>query len=76
MTIVFHTDSSVTRRGFKAEWTRVAGLAGGNILSPNYPGSYPNSYDKVRKLFEVDLQFCPFEVQLCQLFLICEGFKT
>ena len=69
MSIVFHTDYSVTRRGFRAAWTRIPGLAGGNIVSPNHPASYPNRYNEVIEKCEVDLQFW----QLSPFFLIREA---
>ena len=49
MTVVFHSDHSVTFKGFSADWTLVeppASLTSGEIISPNYPENYPDDLDK------------------------------
>ena len=45
--VKFHSDSSVTKKGFRATWRQVTASSGGNIKTPNYPNSYPTNQDKV-----------------------------
>ncbi|XP_019640486.1 PREDICTED: CUB and sushi domain-containing protein 1-like [Branchiostoma belcheri] len=58
MTVKFHTDGSVPRTGFKAKYSMVSAacvhgetltltdsVPEGYIMSPNYPGNYPNNAD-------------------------------
>ena len=49
MTVVFRTDGSVTRTGFRAVWEAVDNDGGeqGEIESPNYPNLYDDNMDEV-----------------------------
>ena len=47
LTVKFHSDSSVVKKGFKATWKQVAATSGGTIKTPNYPSPYSASQDKV-----------------------------
>ena len=47
LTVKFHSDSSVVKKGFKATWKQVTATSGGTIKTPNYPSPYPASQDKV-----------------------------
>ena len=49
MRIVFHSDPSVTKGGFKATWKAVE--TSGKIKSPNYPSAYPNNVDEVTRAY-------------------------
>jgi len=46
LTVRFHSDSSVTMKGFKATWKQVTVSSGGTIKTPNYPAVYPSNQDK------------------------------
>ena len=48
LTINFHSDSSVSKRGFNATWTKSTDITGGNINSPNFPDLYDNLVYQVR----------------------------
>ena len=49
LTINFHSDSSVSKRGFNATWTKSTDVVtGGNIKSPNFPNLYENLGHLVR----------------------------
>ena len=48
LTINFHSDSSVSKRGFNATWTKSTDVTGGNIKSPNFPNLYENLGHQVR----------------------------
>jgi len=48
MTVVFHSDYSVNRNGFKATWEAVE--TSGEIKSPNYPAVYPHNLDETWNL--------------------------
>ena len=50
LTVVFHSDESVTRKGFEATWKEVAGVSTGEVSSPGHPGSYPNSETVVKTI--------------------------
>ena len=50
LTVLFHSDGSVTKKGFEATWTEVAGVESGEVTSPGYPGSYPNSQTVVKTI--------------------------
>ena len=46
--VKFHSDSSVTLKGFRATWKTVTATEGGNIKSPNYPSNYPDNKVQVK----------------------------
>jgi hypothetical protein len=51
--VIFHSDYSVRRTGWKLTWTIVLPLTG-SITSPNYPSEYSNDLDTVETI-EVDV---------------------
>ena len=67
--IIFHSDRSVTRKGFQLSWKEVdQDEAGGSLTSPNYPSSYPNNVDKTDTLEagagkRVEMTFTDFDVE-------------
>ena len=67
--IIFHSDRSVTRKGFQLSWKEVdQDEAGGSLTSPNYPSSYPNNVDKTDTLEagagkRVKMTFTDFDVE-------------
>ncbi|KAF4527383.1 hypothetical protein B566_EDAN015953, partial [Ephemera danica] len=70
--IVFHTDATVTTRGFKLKYKRICGgiftAPTGAIWSMNYPNNYPHSIDCVYEIslplgMAVSLQFQDFEME-------------
>ncbi|KAF4524800.1 hypothetical protein B566_EDAN010175 [Ephemera danica] len=70
--IVFHTDATVTTRGFKLKYERICGgiftAMEGAIRSMNYPNNYPHSIDCVYEIslplsMAVSLQFQDFELE-------------
>jgi len=48
MNITFHSDYSVSRKGFKATWEAVENS--GEIQSPNYPDKYPHNVNETWNL--------------------------
>jgi cubilin len=72
VTIIFHTDSSVTATGFKLSWKAVSAAAGlpttGTIQSDNFPKSYPNNQDKTYSVTvdagkKIEMTFAAFSVE-------------
>ncbi|KAF4532440.1 hypothetical protein B566_EDAN014445, partial [Ephemera danica] len=70
--IVFHTDATVTTRGFKLKYKTICGgiftALTGVIRSMNYPNNYPHSIDCVYEIslplgMAVNLQFQDFEME-------------
>ena len=43
LTVKFHSDYSVNKKGFKATWKQVTATEGGSIKSENYPQNYPDN---------------------------------
>merc|ERR1712112_217696 len=43
--VIFHSDGSETRKGFKLTWVEVPGVSG-TVKSENYPSNYDNDLDK------------------------------
>merc|ERR1712054_355714 len=43
--VIFHSDGSETKKGFKLTWVEVPGVSG-TVQSENYPSNYDNSLDK------------------------------
>jgi len=52
--VLFHTDDSVTRSGWRLEWSSAPAEGeqptSGVLTSPGYPGDYQNSLDVVQKI--------------------------
>ena len=55
LTVKFHSDSSVTFKGFRATWKTVTSTEGGNIKSPNYPSNYPDNKVQVKVILNENL---------------------
>ena len=49
LTVKFHSDSSVTKKGFKANWKVVTETEGGSIKSEGFPNNYPNDKEQVKE---------------------------
>ena len=47
LTVKFHSDSSVSFKGFKATWKVVTATEGGSIKSEGFPNNYPNNKEQV-----------------------------
>ena len=68
MTVKFHSDETVSAKGFSATWKKVAATQSGTIQSPNYPKSYSENTDKTYDLVVADgskikLTFTDFDVE-------------
>ena len=68
MTVKFHSDETVSAKGFSATWKKVAATQSGTIQSPNYPKSYSENTDKTYNLVVADgskikLTFTDFDVE-------------
>ena len=51
LTVIFHTDSSVSRRGWKAGWVAVPSPAEAHLItSPGFPSNYPKNHRSVVNL--------------------------
>jgi len=67
--VIFKTDGSVTKKGFRATWTKISQSLGGNIKSPNFPGLYPNDVNdwvedlQVSRGYKVKLTFEAFDIE-------------
>ena len=48
LTINFHSDYIVSKRGFNATWTKGTEIIGGNIKSQNFPDAYENLAHQVK----------------------------
>jgi len=48
MTVLFHSDDSVNKKGFKASWKALAGTSSGEVTSPNYPAKYPHNHQETK----------------------------
>ncbi|PKK28137.1 deleted in malignant brain tumors 1 protein [Columba livia] len=77
LTVLFYSDSSVTKRGFQASYNSVANSCGGllqglsgTFQSPGYPNTYPNS---ARCVWIIQLPASNLEVQLRFLDVELEG---
>merc|ERR1712025_41598 len=68
MTVKFHSDETVTAKGFSATWKKVSATESGTIQSPNYPKSYSENTDKTYDLTvaegsKIKLTFTDFDVE-------------
>ena len=65
MTVMFKTDYSQKRKGFKATWKKIPSkIEGGTIKSPNFPSNYPDNVEnKVSSIF-VDRIRTPYQVPM------------
>ena len=71
LTVVFHSDQSVTKKGFEASWIKVSGVSSGVVTSPGYPSSYPNSQEQVKTISvpqgaKIELYFENFNIEFLE----------
>ena len=67
MTVMFKTDYSQKRKGFKATWKKIPSkIEGGTIKSPNFPSNYPDNVEnKVSSILaSVDRIKPPYQVPM------------
>ena len=50
LTVVFHSDVDINKKGFQATWNIAFGATFGEVTSPGYPSSYPNSQNQVKTI--------------------------
>ena len=50
MTVIFHSDENVNKKGFKATWKAISGSSSGEVTSPNYPGKYPHNKKETKTI--------------------------
>merc|ERR1719318_2177626 len=68
MTVLFRSDQSVVKKGFKATWTARSGTPSGEVTSPNYPAKYPNNKVEVKTITvpegkKIELTFTYFAIE-------------
>ena len=68
LTVVFHSDYSVNKKGFQATWSKVPGESSGEVTSPDYPSSYPNNQQQVKTISvpegaKIELTFTNFYIE-------------
>ena len=71
MTVLFHSDHSVVKKGFKATWSARSGTPSGEVTSPNYPGKYPHNKREVKTISvpegkKIELTFTYFAIEFYQ----------
>ena len=71
MTVIFFSDHSVTKKGFKATWRAVSGTSAGEVTSPNYPAKYPHNKQEVKTISvpegkKIELTFTYFAIEFYQ----------
>ena len=59
MTVMFKTDYSQKRKGFKATWKKIPSkIEGGTIKTPNFPSNYPDNVEnKVSSIFATGIPY-------------------
>ena len=80
LTVIFHSDHSVNKKGFQANWKAVSGVSSGEVTSPGYPNSYPNSQRQVKTISvaqgaKIKITFTAFNIEVCNnegLFCLCD----
>ena len=68
LTVIFHSDHSVQKKGFQAFWSKVSGVSSGEVTSPGYPSSYPNNEKQVKTISvpegaKIELTFTNFYIE-------------
>ena len=68
MTVIFLSDHSVNKKGFKATWSAVTGTSAGEVTSPNYPAKYPHNKQEVKTISvpkgkKIQLTFTYFAIE-------------
>merc|ERR1711892_858448 len=68
LTVVFQSDNNVNKKGFEATWTEFAVVEAGEVTSPGYPGSYPNSETMSKTIFvaegaKIELTFTAMSIE-------------
>ena len=71
MTVLFHSDDNVNKKGFKASWKAVTGTSSGEVTSPNYPAKYPHNKVDSRTISvpagkKIELTFTYFAIEFYQ----------
>ena len=71
MTVLFHSDDSVNKKGFKASWKAVTGSSSGEVTSPNYPAKYPHNHQETKIISvpegkKIELTFTYFAIEFYQ----------
>jgi len=71
MTVLFHSDHSVNKKGFKAAWKAVTGTSSGEVTSPNYPAKYPHNKRETKTISvpagkKIELTFTYFAIEFYQ----------
>lgn len=66
--VIFKSDHSVTKKGFRATWKKISSTEGGSLKSPNFPGLYPNgAYEvvdlQVSRGYKIQLTFEAFDIE-------------
>jgi len=68
LTVAFHSDHCVNKKGFEATWPLTFGATFGSVSSPGYPNSYPNSITVVKTLYvipgaKIELTFTHLDIE-------------
>merc|ERR1712106_208526 len=68
LTVKFHSDDYLNKKGYKAEWKKIEATNSGQIKTPNYPKDYPEQITKIYNLkvvagSRVKLTFNDFNVE-------------
>ena len=68
LTVVFHSDKDGNKKGFEASWTEFAVVEAGEVTSPGYPGSYPNSHTMAKTIYvgdgaKIELTFTAMSIE-------------
>ncbi|XP_036448696.1 cubilin-like isoform X2 [Colossoma macropomum] len=84
LTIVFKSDRSVTRQGFRAQWEFAVGASCGEDLtnsrgeffSPQYPNNYPNNADCTWRLLASETQVVNLTFTFVELEECCDSIRV
>ena len=68
LTVAFHSDHCVNKKGFEATWPLTFGATFGSVSSPGYPNSYPNRTNVVKTLYvtpgaKIELTFTHLDIE-------------
>merc|ERR1719317_1177813 len=71
MTVLFHSDDIINKKGFKASWKAVTGTSSGEVTSPNYPAKYPHNHVETKIIsvpagMKIELTFTYFAIEYYQ----------
>ncbi|KAI4899114.1 hypothetical protein NFI96_028562 [Prochilodus magdalenae] len=82
LTVVFRSDVSVTRQGFRAQWVFSAPCGGdltnsrGELFSPQYPNNYPNNANCTWRLLAPDGQGLHLRFTFTDLEECCDSIRV